>query len=108
MPKLVGTRKVFNASCDVDILAAATARLKLLGLDRSGFIEQQFVALLTWSDPLVFLLEAAKSGEELDLQAVKLQLRRRLPEVQALMSHAHGDLADMMQWSVEDPTHNNE
>jgi hypothetical protein len=103
MPRLVGTRKAFNASCDVDLLNAATARLKLLGLDRSAFIEQQFAALLAWSDPLVAVLESGRSEAEM-----KVVLRSQLSNVQNMLSHAHGDMADLMAWSVEDSTHSNE
>jgi hypothetical protein len=102
MPRLVGKRKAFNASCDVDLLNAATARLKLLGLDRSAFIEQQFAVLLAWSDPLMSVFNSGMSEAE-----IKVALRSQLPNVQSLLSHAHGDMADLMTWSVTD-THNNE
>jgi hypothetical protein len=73
--------------------------LKLLGVSRSHFVEAQMVNLIHWAEPLAPILEAVKSGEA-DPGEVKAVLRRQMPEIQEMLSSAHGDVADLMRYSV--------
>lgn len=73
--------------------------LAVLGVNRSQFVESQMLSLIHWAEPLAPILQAVKSGE-MDPGEVKALLRRQMPEVQDLMATAHGDMADLMRWSV--------
>jgi hypothetical protein len=73
--------------------------LKLLGVSRSHFVEAQMVGLIRWAEPLAPILEAAQRGEA-DPGEVKAVLRRQMPDIQELLSAAHGEVAEMMRYSV--------
>jgi hypothetical protein len=92
-------RLTYTLTADPDVMKRADGILKLLGVSRSYFVEAQMVNLIHWAEPLAPILEALKSGDA-DPGEVKALLRRQMPEIQELLSSAHGDVADLMRYSV--------